>query len=107
METNLLGEVVGVEKGLLLLPISRVGRSAAAAVGRTGKAHGRKVKLGQFALPRQQTMSRINSPVSKNEDKMLKGIAINREKFREHSKINNIRDLIVLGPEKLVTEHGV
>lgn len=93
------------------MPISRVGRSvaaaAAAAVGRAGKAHGRKVKLGQFVLPRQQTMSRINSPVSQNERSEMKRIAIDREKRREHSKINNIRDLIVLGPEKLVTEHGV
>lgn len=47
---GILGEVIGVEKGLFFLLIERIG-------GRTLKAHGRKVQLGQFSLARQQTVS--------------------------------------------------
>lgn len=47
---DLLGEVVGVEEGLLFLLVERVG-------GRGLKTHGRIIQLGQFSLARQQTVS--------------------------------------------------
>lgn len=47
---DLLGEVVGVEKGLFFLLVERVG-------GRALKTHGRIIQLGQFSLARQQTVS--------------------------------------------------
>lgn len=47
-------EIVGVEEGLFFLAIASVGRSS---IGRARNAHGRKVELAQFALPRRQTTS--------------------------------------------------
>jgi hypothetical protein len=57
---DLLGKIVGVEKGLFFLVVETVWESG---VGRARVAYGREVELAQFALPRQQTTPNKPDPM--------------------------------------------
>lgn len=54
-QRDILCNVVGVEKFLFPLLVLVV---LGGAIGRSRKAHGRKIELAQFALPRKQTTSK-------------------------------------------------
>lgn len=58
LTSDLLCDVVGIEKCLLLFLIRGVGDSG---LGRARVPYGRKIELAQFALPRQQTTSKTFS----------------------------------------------
>lgn len=58
LRSDLLCDVVSIKKRLLLFLIRGVGERG---LGRARVPYGRKIELAQFALPRQQTTSKIFS----------------------------------------------